>query len=275
MKCQSIAIVLVAGMTVLCTGAKAQAVEEQPWEKFALAVGGFAFASDTEIRLDSATGLGTAVDVEETLGLDSQLGTYRIGLVYRLGNSRRHQVELQYFDSSRSGNKTLADDVEIGDSFFPAGTSVASEFDLRFVNVDYAYAFLQDERVRLSGSVGLHVTEARLKIDSAELRISEDESFTAPLPVIGIRAEMVLTSNWRFKTGLDLLYVEYQGFAGVLTDAYIGVEYLPFRNFGFGLGFNGIRYRVEGDGGETTDLGLKGELQFDLDGVLFYGKYFF
>jgi hypothetical protein len=274
MKHQSIAIVLATGMTVLCTGAQAQTKETQPWEKFGLAVGGFAFASDTEFRVDSSTGIGTVVDVEETLGLDSQLGTYRIGLMYRPGNSRRHQFELQYFDSSRDGNKTLAEDIQIGDKFFPAGTRVASEFDLRFINVDYAYAFLQDDRVRLAGSVGLHVTEARLKVDSSELRISEDESFIAPLPTIGIRAEIVLTPKWQFKTGLDLLYLEYKGFAGVLTDAYIGVEYLPFSNFGFGLGFNGLRYRVEGDG-STADLDLKGELQFDLDGVLFYGKYFF
>jgi hypothetical protein len=275
MKCQSIAIVLATGMTVFCTGATAQAIEEQPWERFAVSVGGFAFASDTEIRLDSSTGIGTVVDVEDSLGLDSQLGTFRIGLAYRPGNSRRHQVELQYFDSSRDGNKTLTEDIQIGDNFFPAGTNVRSEFDLRFINVDYAYAFLQDDRVRLSGSIGLHVTDVHLKIDSSELSISEDESFTAPLPVIGIRAEMILTSNWRFKTRLDLLYIEYQGFAGVLSDAYVGVEYLPFRNFGFGLGFNGIRYRVEGDGGDTADLDLKGELQLDLDGILFYGKYYF
>ena len=199
----------------------------------------------------------------------------RIGLIYRPGSSRRHQIELQYFDTSRNGDKTLTEDIQIGDNFFPAGSKVGSEFDLSFINLDYAYAFLQDDRVRLAASVGVHVTEARLKVDSAELKISEDESFTAPLPVIGVRAEMVLTPQWRFKTGLDFLYIEYQGFAGVLTDAYIGVEYLPFSRFGFGLGFNGLRYRIEGDGGDTTDLDLRGELQFDLDGVLFYGKYYF
>ena len=264
----------VTGANAQANEFQAQAIDAQPWEKFGLAVGGFAFSSDTEFRVNSSTGIGTIVDVEETLGLDSQLGTYRIGLVYRPGNSRRHQIELQYFDSSRDGNKTLDEDIQIGDNFFPAGTNVASEFDLRFINLDYAYAFLQDDRVRLAGSVGLHVTEARLRIDSAELRISEDESFTAPLPTIGIRAEMMLTPKWRFKTGLDLLYLEYKGFAGVLTDAYIGVEYLAFSNFGFGLGFNGVRYRIEGNG-STADLDLNGELQLDLDGVLFYGKYFF
>ncbi|UCD69562.1 MAG: hypothetical protein JSW48_05710 [Betaproteobacteria bacterium] len=257
------------------TCAHAEEANRLPWEKFGFVVGGFIVSSDTELRVDSATGIGVSVDLEDSLGLDSKLGTYRIGLMYRPGNSRRHQIEFQYFESSRSGDKTLDNDLEIGDKFFPAGTTVHSELGLRFLNVDYSYAFLQDERVRLAVSAGVHTTDVKFSIESSETPTSEDESFTAPLPVIGLRADFVLTPRWRFKSTLDLMYLEYRGLEGVLTDAYVGIEYLAFKNIGFGFGLNGIRYRVEGDGNDPNGMDFKGVLQLDLDGAVLYARYFF
>jgi hypothetical protein len=265
----------VAGLMMFATSARAEDADRLPWEKFSFAVGGFIVSSDTQLRIDSATGIGASVDLEEALGVDSRLGTYRIGLMYRPGNRRRHQIELQYFDSSRSGIKTLEEDLEIGDELFPAGTTVHSEVDLRFFNVDYSYAFLQDDRVRLAVSAGVHTTDVKFSIESSETPTSEDESFTAPLPVIGLRADFVLTPRWRFKSTLDLMYLEYRGLEGVLTDAYVGVEYLAFKNMGFGFGLNGIRYRVEGDGNDPNGMDFKGVLQLDLEGVLLYARYFF
>ncbi|UCH49854.1 MAG: hypothetical protein JSU95_08880 [Betaproteobacteria bacterium] len=265
----------VAGLLISANCARAEGGDALPWEKFAFVVGGFIVSSDTELRIDSSTGIGASVDLEEALGFDSRLGTYRVALMYRPGNSRRHQIELQYFESSRSGDKVLEEDLEIGDEFFPAGTAVQSELDLRFFNVDYSYAFLQDDRVRLALSAGLHTTDVRFSINSPGSSLSEDESFTAPLPVIGLRADFVLTPSWRFKSTLDLMYLEYKGLEGVLTDAYVGVEYLAFKNIGFGFGLNGIRYRVEGDGSDPNGMDFKGVLQLDLEGALLYARYFF
>lgn len=266
---------IVVGLMIFASGVRAQDADRQPWEKFGFFVGAFIVSSDTEMRVDSASGIGASIDLEKALGLDSGLGTYRLGLVYRPGDSRRHQIEIQYFGSSRSGDNVLQQDVQIGDKFFPAGTQVVSEFELQFFNVDYSYAFLQDDRARLAFSVGLHTTDVRLAVDSPGRPLSEDESFTAPLPVIGLRADFVLTAGWRFKSRADLMYLDYKGFEGRLSDLYLGVEYLAFKNVGFGFGLNSLRYRVEGDGNDPNGMDFKGVLQFDLDGALLYAKYFF
>jgi hypothetical protein len=270
-----IQVVALVSWCLLADAARAGDFAAEPWEKFGLMVGGFMFASDTEARVDSAAGIGTSIDLEKTLGIDENLGTYRIGLMYRFGKQRRHQIDVHYFDSARSGAKTLTEDVEIDGKLYPAGTSVNSDFDLRFINFDYAYAFLQDDRVRLALSAGLHLTDARLRVTSTTRSLDEDEALLAPLPVIGLRAEMVLTPRWRFKTNLDLMYLEISGFEGRVSDLYLGVEYLAFRNLGFGFGANSVRYRIEGDGNEPFTADFRGVVQFDLNGAIFYLRYFY
>ena len=48
----------------------------------------------------------------------------------------------------------------------------------------------------------------------------------------------------------DLFYLEFDNFTGGLADTYFGVEWNPFKHVGFGLGYNNVTYRVEGDGSD-------------------------
>jgi len=47
------------------------------------------------------------VNVENALGVGSDKSTYRIDGFYRFGETRRHQIDLHYFDSGRSGNSPV------------------------------------------------------------------------------------------------------------------------------------------------------------------------
>jgi hypothetical protein len=76
------------------------------------------------------------------------------------------------------------------------------------------------------------------------------------------------------KTDLNFFYLEYDQFTGRLSDTYVGVEYIPWKNFGFGLGVNNVNYDVEAD--ESSSIGdVNGSIEFQLTGLLFYGKYQF
>jgi hypothetical protein len=269
----SVAIVVLA---VPASGAYAQSVFDGPWEKFSISVGGFVSESDTTMQVNSKTlGVGAIVDLEDALGVESSFQTYRIDAVYRFGQTRRHQIEFHYFDSNRTGDNVLDQNLQIGDKFFPAGTGVTTEFDLRFANFDYAYNFLMDDRVRFGVSAGLHTTGVGLKVAATDGSVAENESFTAPLPVIGLRADVVLAPRWRLKADLNVFYLEYDGFTGRIGDTLLSIEYIPFKNFGFGIGLNSINYRVEGDGDDPNGMDFNGQIKFELNGALIYGKYFF
>ncbi len=260
-------------LNLLIAVAHAQA-EDNPWEKFSIAVGGFLTESDTSIRVNSKTlGVGAVVDVENVLGVERSYSTYRIDARYRFGQSRRHEVEFHYFNSDRSGDKLLEEDLQIGDVIFPAGTGVVTDFEMQFVNVDYVYNFLMDDRVRVGASVGVHTTGVRLQVSESGGPKVEEESFTAPLPMIGLRAEVLLTPRWRLKSDVNVFYLEYDKYTGRLSDFVIALEYLPWTHFAIGTGVNAINYRIESD--DDSLANFNGELTFQMTGFMIYGRYFF
>jgi len=267
-------VVITCGLLALSVGT-VQAQGALPWEKGSIQIGGFITSTDTEMRVNSSSdAVGAVVNVEDTLGVGSEKSTYRVDGFYRFGETRRHQIDLHYFDSRRSATKVLDRTIDIGDTTFPVGATVSTEFNLKFVNVDYSYAFFQDDRVRLSVAGGLHTTGVKFKVDSPPTLL-EDESFTAPLPVVGLRGEVIVTERWRLKGSADAFYLEYDQFTGLLADTSLAVEYLPFKHAAFGLAVNNIRMNVESDGDNAEGTDLNGELKFNFVGLLMYARYLF
>ena len=208
------------------------------------------------------------------LGVDTTSRTYRVDVLYRFGETRRNEIEFHYFDNKRNGSKVLDQDVQIGDQIYPEGTGVNSETQLTFYNLDYVYNFLLDDRVRLGGSVGLHTTTIKLNVSETGGGRAETEEATAPLPMIGLRLDVVLAKHWRMKTAINLFYIEYDNYTGRLSDTLVAVEYDPWKHFGLGVGVNAINYQIDADGGsDFTDF--DGSFDYRMNGVMVYGKYFF
>jgi hypothetical protein len=269
-------VLIVCGLLAVSAGTVRAQSTSQPWEKASIQIGGFMTNSDTEMRIDSkGGGVGAVVNLENALGVNSESTTYRIDGFYRFGETRRHAIELHYFDSSRSGENVLESPIDIGDTTFPTGATVFTEFDLKFINLDYSYAFFQDDRVRLSVAGGLHTIGVHYKLDSPGLSLFEDEKFTAPLPVVGFRGEVAVTERWRLKGGIDVLYVEYNQYTGALADTNVAVEYVPFKHAGFGLAVNNVRMKLESDGGSGDGTSLNGQLKFNFTGLLMYARFFY
>jgi hypothetical protein len=269
---------LLTGLVTLAGAALADPVPTGgQWDKLRIQLGGFTSRSSSEITLNNTnSGVGVAIDLENTLNVQSKFDTVRLDALYRWGQTERHQIEFHYFESNRSGTRTLSQNLEIGDITYPAGATLNTGLDLSFANVDYAYAVLQDDRVRLALSAGLHVTGIGLKINSdLGSGFQEEESFTAPLPVIGFRFDVATAKNWKLLSRVDLFYLEYDEFTGGLADTYFGVEWNPFKHVGFGLGYNNVVYRVEAEGTDAAGLGFSGKVDMNITGLLLYAKYFF
>ena len=268
-------VLAVAGLVLMTNLAHAQTDDAKVWPKFEFAVGGFVTNDDTNIQVNSATlGAGVNVNLEDALGIDASSNTYRVDMLYRFGETRRNEIEFHYFKNKRDGSKVLEEDIQVGDQIFPAGTGVNSDNSLTFYNLDYVYNFLLDDRVRLGGSVGVHTTGIKLNISESGGGKAESESVTAPLPMVGLRLDVVLAKHWRMKTNINLFYIEYDNYTGRLSDTFVGVEYVPWKHFGLGAGVNAINYYIEADGGSDF-TSFNGSFNYRLTGLMFYGKYFF
>jgi hypothetical protein len=247
-----------------------------PWEKFNVQAGAFFAALDDKVRVGTEGG-GVLIDVEQVLGLDAHNTVFRVGGSYRIGEARRHRVDMSYFYFNRSADKTLGQDITVGDNVvISAGSNVDSTFNFQILKAAYSYSFFQDDRMDLAASIGLFLMPIKFDVNASGLGGKSAElKFTAPLPVIGLRGDFAITPRWIFRSSIEVFYLEYQNFSGGLVDTNLAVEYNPWKNFGFGFGLENFRIKLKADGKDYPNLDFSGEVKMQFIGAQLYARYFF
>jgi len=249
------------------------------WKKFSLDLGYFFANTDTNVRLGS--GLGVSVDMEDLLGLDSTDSAGRVRALWRFTDNRRHRLDFQWFGFRRDGSNTIGQDIPYkdkdgNDQVIDAGTYVESFFDFDIYQLAYSYSFFQDDRIDLAGSLGLYVMPIDFGFTATGLvNVGGSENFTAPLPVLGVRADFEITPKWYFRSGIQLFYLEIGEFAGSILQTNVAIEYLPWKHFGFGLGLDSLNIKVEADGDDYPGIDFQGEVDFQYMGLQLYAKLYF
>ena len=254
---------------------------DSPWKKFSFDVGAFISLTNTSVRYGS--GVGVSVDLEEALGMDVTNRVFRLGGYWRFTNNQRHRLDLSWFSFNRTGEKTIDDQIVIEppgggeDIIISPGTEVKSKFDLDIYQFNYSYSFIQDERLDIAAQAGLYIMPISFSLSATGLAEKEgDQDFTAPLPVIGLRLDLLIVPKWYLRTGSQVFYVEYDDYTGSLLNFRSAIEYNPWKHVGFGLGFDALKLQVRADGDEAVPgMRLRGDLAFGYTGVLLYGKVFF
>ena len=243
-------LVLGSWTLVLRVGAESDKAEEKPWERFSLNLGGGVTFLKSDVRIGSKS-TGISVNVEDALGLDTDMVVLWAEGIARLGDSRRHRLDFGYFDLSRSGTKRLGRDITIGNTVYPTGTTVDTKFDMKLFKAAYSYSLVQDSRIDFGLGTGLYVLSVKFQISSSSSGAMEDSTSTSPLPFVEAHIDYALTPKLFIKQSLNLFYVEYQNFKGRLVDAMIGLEYNIWKHFGLGLAFNIFSLHVEDKGSAT------------------------
>jgi hypothetical protein len=248
---------------------------DSPWETYSFKFGGFLTALESDVQLGvKNVGTGITVNVEDALGLDSRLTVFRADFGWRFGSTRKHMLELAWSDFRRSATKTLGKTIEIGDEVYPIGTVVESEFNFSIISAKYTYSLFQDDRFNFGLGIGAYVMPIKFKISESSIGTVE-ESFTAPLPVIGARFDFAVTPKFFIRQSLDLLYLEIGSFRGAIVDIGLGAEYKVWEHFGIGADLNVFRIGVEANDEDYPEIDFVGKLNFSYNGILLYGKFYF
>ena len=246
-----------------------------PWEKFSFQGGAFFAALNNRVTA-GPEGAGVAIDLEQALGLDSSSTVFRLGTLYRIGEKRRHRVDLDYLYFNRESTKTVGQGIVVDNVSIAPGTVVNTTFNYQIIRAAYSYSFFQDNRMDLAASFGLFVMPIEFDISASGLGSSEgDFSFTAPLPALGLRGDFAITPRWMLRTNLDFFYLEYDRFEGVLIDARFAVEYNPWEHFGFGLGLDSFKLKLSAEGEDYPSVDFLGNITSQFFGVQLYARYFF
>ena len=271
----AVAIALLVVLLPVSSHAADNTTYKLPWEKFSIQGGAF-FAGLNDKVTVGTQGAGVAIDLENALGLDTQNQIFRAGAMYRIGETRRHRVDLDYLYFNRTATKAIGQDILVDNVTVAAGTNVETTFNYQIIRAAYSYSFFQDDRMDLAASFGFFVMPIKFEMSASGLGSNQgDFNFTAPLPAFGLRGDFAITPRWMLRTNIDFFYLKYQSFTGGLVDTRVAVEYNPWEHFGFGVGFDNFRLQLKAENNDYPSVNFQGDIKSQFMGVQLYARYFF
>lgn len=270
--------------TIICLSSPISYAEgndsnKMPWAKGGLGIGYFITSLDTDLRF--GTGIGIEIDAEKLLGMSDNESVYRLDAFWRFSKNMKHRFDINWFSLNRKGSTTIGRDIiiegpEEEEIIIPTGSKVESLFNLDLFQGVYSYSFFLDERLDIALTTGLYVAPIEMLINAEGILEGESrESFTAPLPTIGLRTDISITPKWFIRSRTEVFYLKYSRFTGYIFSANGSVEYQPWKRIGLGTGFDILHLFVEADEEEYPEVDLKGEIEFQYIGWLIYAKVYF
>jgi hypothetical protein len=223
-------------------------------DRFALSVGTFFLTTHTTVRADGSAGaglpnlVGTPINVERDLGIGNKT-SIRIDGYWRF--LERHKIRIMYFDENRSASHTIEEEITFRGKTYPIHTDLDARLDTIVAELAYEYAFLRGEHYELSGSAGIHELKFKFKLTAIGETVNTEETGTAnvngPLPVLGLHYVWQFAPQWSLDAMFQFFSLKYQQYKGNLQDYNASVFYMPWKNFGFGAGWNTFRTNVNVD----------------------------
>ncbi|MFN8255899.1 MAG: hypothetical protein U0W24_09440 [Bacteroidales bacterium] len=243
-------------------------------ERLSLCLGYFITGNNAEITFGSKqAGLGVLIDFEDALGLEASNFVFRGNAIFSYGKRRQHALVVDYFNINRKATKTLEAELEFGDNIYPIGETIKSKLYMSIIRAKYEYTFVQDERVSIGFSAGLFIMPLSFSLETSNI---DDQSATmvAPLPLLGLRSDFMITKKLVMKQSAELLYLQVDNFKGGIIDLNFAVEHRTFKHFGIGLGINANRLNISATGEDYPGVDFFGSVKMDYTGAFFYLSYY-
>lgn len=238
-------------------------------DRFRITLGVFGTNNtSSKLRIDSnSLGLGTIIDLEDGLNVEDSATVARLDGFYRF--NRAHRIEWTAYSLTRNGRNTLNTSITIGDTVFPVGFTVDSEWKLKINQMGYSWSFINVDKYEMFLGAGLNVRDLSVTFSgtdplSGTVRTYDGDG-SLPLPTFsaGMRYNILDKLAVRFR--FENFFLEIGDSKGLMQDAYLLLEYDFTKNFGIGGGLNAYTFDVESKKDDFT-----GEIESSYFGLLLY-----
>ena len=240
----------------------AEAMAEESWKKdrFMVGVGLYRPGFDTRIRVDDPeTGVsGTLLNLEKDLSLSERDTQVTFDAHYRF--AKRHAVEFEYVKLSRKNETSVGFVIDYDGDVIAINEELETTFRTEVARLGYRYSFINSDRMELSGSFGLHVTDLKVGLNVVG-DAPEFNDVTAPLPTLGAAWKYRFNDQWSFHVRGEWLDIKVNDVRGSLTSGVAEVTWFPFRNLGASIGYN-----VWDLGVKVSKSSLTGKIDYRYDG---------
>ena len=219
-------------------------------EKFSLRLGGgFLFNSGTTVGLGGELAQ-LEIGWETTLGGDEEAFFYRVDAAYRF--TPRHALTLTHYGVDRSGSKVLERDVQIGDTTYPVGVKMDTEFFFNITRLYYTYSFYRSREVELGLNAGFYFGYLGLSASalgvggSLDRSVEASETLLVPVPSFGLSMRYNILPRLQAFAGFDWFYLDVGDWRGSLVEIIFGLEYRAFDHIGLGAAIDRLSITVDG-----------------------------
>jgi hypothetical protein len=215
-------------------------------------------------------GIGTNIDLTNTLGVDSSTDAFRLDGLYRFND--RHAVGLSWYRVGLSGDKSLNEQIQINDQTIAAGASTTTSLNFNIWRLLYNYSFYRNDKVELGVSPGLYMMQTKFNF-AAQGAItspttgtfsatSVNEQLTLPLPSIGLVANFNITPKLQFQSRYDFFYLTVNNYTGSMFEFYAGLEYRLMKHFAMGAAFDRLTAELRGSGNQGFNINFSYNLLY-------------
>lgn len=222
---------------------------------------------NTSLRVDSKTGIGTEIGLEDDLNLSEDLGVFRLDGMVRL--TENSQLALTYTGIKRDRRVVLDKDIKFGDTIFNANLEAAYKFNIDYIGATYRYNFFNEKNWNAGLSAGARgvIINTSLKTQLNSVERSREATFTAPAVLLGAHGSAYLTPKLLARYSLEFFYLKISDIKINIIESNASVHYFIFKNVGLGIAYSTNNYRL-------TNVPLWGEsegkVNFDFGGLNMY-----
>jgi len=256
-----------AAAALLCWSATASA--EGPQDRYWFGLEYFYPTISSTARLDNTATArpGTEVRLEDELALSDRKGTPYINLGMRLGENWR--IEFEYYALKRDATKTITRDIDWGDVTYPVGATINTKFDSTIYRLTGGWSFIRNQQAEAGLSFGLHSTDFKTHLSGQTTGGAgfQTEGFDqlVPLPTVGLYGSYLVAPQVILRGRVDFLSLKYQDYDGRLMNWMGAVDWRVTKNFGVGVGYRYVDYKLE-----ATKSNFTGEVQYTFKGPTLY-----
>jgi len=213
-------------------------------------LGGFLPNFKTTVALGSRGLLGSVIRLEDSLGLEEDLSTGKIGAFYRFSNKRA--ILFDYTILNREATNTLGTEITIGEGenevTYAVGAEVDSFLDNNIFTVTYRHSFINNGKTEAGFTAGLSafMFDIGVKgtgsvdngVDPPVVREAEaGDSLMIPVPAFGMYINHAFSKKWILRMSAGFLSLDISDFEGRYLMTSVTVDYIFTKHFGVGGGF--------------------------------------
>jgi hypothetical protein len=223
----------------LPAGAAAEDTEHEKFPDRFMVRGGFFYFSKlrTKASLDLVSApLGTTIDFNRTLGLDSTDFSGRFDARYRFNDY--HAIGASWYRFRLSGSRTLSKDIMWDGMTYPVNAQVDSSFHQDIYELNYRFSFYHNPDIEFGALAGFNVQHFSISLNATNINQSSSETLTAPLPVFGTFVNYNFTPRLLLQGQYEFFFLDFDKASGQLQDFIVALEYRVFKNMAVGGAFD-------------------------------------